>query len=161
GAKLPDALSAGLRLHVVMSKEAADATALWAVHTYLMDVLNTSPKLATASPEKGCGKTTLLDVLGILTRCPLPTANATPAAIFRAIEIARPTLLIDEADTFLKDKSDLRGILNSGHRRNSAYVVRAVPIGDGYEPRMFSTWAAVGFAMIGRAPETLEDRSIP
>jgi Protein of unknown function (DUF3631) len=82
-------------------------------------------------------------------------------AIFRAIEIARPTLLIDEADTFLNDKSDLHGILNSGHRRNSAYVLRAVSIGDGYEPRKFSTWAAVAFAMIGRAPETLEDRSIP
>jgi hypothetical protein len=28
-----------------------------------------------------------------------------------------PTLLIDEADTFLKDNDELRGVLNTGHRR--------------------------------------------
>ena len=85
GAALLNGLVAALMRHVIMSKAAADATALWIVHTYLMDVFNTSPKLAITSPEKQCGKTTLLDILGIVTRCPLPTANATPAVIFRVI----------------------------------------------------------------------------
>jgi putative DNA primase/helicase len=159
GAELLDDFSAALRQHVIMSKEAADATALWIVHTYLIDVIDTSPRLAITSPEKGCGKTTLLDILGIVTRCPLPTANATPASVFRVIEMSRPTLLIDEADTFLDNRSELRGILNSGHRRGTAYVLRTV--GDEHEPRKFSTWAAVAIAMIGRLPGTLEDRSIP
>jgi putative DNA primase/helicase len=159
GAELLNGLCAALRRHVVISKEAADATALWVVHTYLLDALNTSPRLAITSPDKQCGKTTLLDILGTVTRCPLPTANATPAAIFRAIEMARPTLLIDEADTFLDNRSELRGILNSGHGRGTAYVLRTV--GDDYEPRQFSTWAAMAIAKIGRLPATLEDRSIP
>jgi hypothetical protein len=36
----------------------------------------------------------------------------------------RPTLLIDEADTFLQGNDELRGILNSGYTRKTAYVVR-------------------------------------
>jgi putative DNA primase/helicase len=159
GAALLNGLVAAPMRHVIMSKAAADATALWIAHTYLMEVFNTSPKLATTSPEKQCGKTTLLDILGIVTRCPLPTANATPAVIFRVIEKVRPTVLIDEGDTFLKDKGELLGILNSGQRRNTAYILRSV--GDDHEPRKFSTWAAVAIAMIGRLPPTLEDRSIP
>jgi Bifunctional DNA primase/polymerase, N-terminal len=60
GAELLDGLYAAVTRHVVMSKEAAVATALWIVHTHLMDVFNTSPNLAITSPEKECGKTTLL-----------------------------------------------------------------------------------------------------
>ena len=159
GADLLNSFSAALTRDVIMSKEAADATALWIVHTFLMDVFNISPMLAITSPEKRCGKSTLLDILGLVTRCPLPTANATPAANIRVVEMYRPTLLIDEADTFLDNRSELRGILNSGHRRGTAYVLRTV--GDDHEPRKFSTWAAVAIAMIGRLPGTLEDRSIP
>jgi putative DNA primase/helicase len=93
GVDLLNALSAELRRHVIMSKEAADATALWILHTFLLEVFNTSPRLAITSPERQCGKTTLIDILGLVTRCPLPTANATPASIFRVIEMYRPTPL--------------------------------------------------------------------
>ena len=108
-------------------------------------------------PEKQCGKTTTLDVLGELVARPLPTSNATTAAIFRTIEIAKPTLLIDEADTFLAENEGLRGVLNSGHRRGGQ-ILRTV--GDDHEPRLFATWAPAAIAMIGRLPDTLEDRSV-
>ena len=71
-------------------------------------------QLAFTSPEKRCGKTTALDAVGLVACRPLVTANVTAAAIFRTIEAAGPTLLIDEADTFLRDNEDLRGILNAG-----------------------------------------------
>jgi hypothetical protein len=109
------------------------------------------------SPEKGCGKTTALDVLKELVARPLPTANVTPAAVFRTVELVSPTLLIDEADTFLKENEELRGILNSGHRKGTP-IIRTV--GDDYEPRQFSTWSPAAIAMIGRLPATLDDRSI-
>jgi hypothetical protein len=102
-------------------------------------------------------KTTTLDVLECLVSRPLPTANATASAIFRIVEQARPTLLIDEADTFLKENDELRGILNTGHRRGGQ-VLRTV--GDDHEPRQFSTWAPAAIAMIGRLPDTLNDRSV-
>jgi hypothetical protein len=71
--------------------------------------------------------------------------------------MAKPTLLIDEADTFLKENDELRGILNAGHRKGGQ-VTRTV--GDDYEPRQFSTWTPAAVAMIGRLPDTLEDRSV-
>jgi hypothetical protein len=79
------------------------------------------------------------------------------SAIFRIVERDAPTLLIDEADTFLKENDELRGILNTGHRRGGQ-VTRTV--GDDHEPRLFSTWAPVAIAMIGQLPATLDDRSI-
>ncbi|MGH9353223.1 MAG: DUF3631 domain-containing protein, partial [Terriglobia bacterium] len=69
-----------------------------------------------------------------------------------------PTLLIDEADTFLRDSDELRGVLNSGHRRRSAVVIRTV--GDDFEPRQFCTWAPKAIALIGKLPPTLADRSL-
>ena len=75
---------------------------------------------------KRCGKTTALHVLAALVHRPLPAANVTAAALFRSVEQFRPTLLIDEADSFLRDREELRGVLNSGHVRASAVVVRTV-----------------------------------
>jgi hypothetical protein len=90
---------------------------LWVAHTYLLDRFLVSPRLGVRSPTKGCGKTLLLDVLGRLVLRPLPAANVTSSAIFRVIEGHCPTLLVDEADTFLYDNDELRGVLNSGHRK--------------------------------------------
>lgn len=157
GADLLNELSAGIRRHVVMHDHAADTAALWAVHTYLFDCFGISPRLAITSPEKRCGKTTALDVLSCLVSRPLPTANASASAIFRVIELQRPTLLIDEADTFLPENEELRGILNSGHRQGGS-VVRTV--GEQFEPRSFSTYAPCAIALIGKLPSTIADRSV-
>jgi hypothetical protein len=141
-----------------MSDHATDTVALWVVHTYLLDSFAISPRLAVTSPEKGCGKTTVLDLLSQLVWRPLSTANASAAAIFRVVEMTQPTLLIDEADTFLMERQDLRGVLNSGHRLGGS-VIRTV--GDEFEPRSFSTYSACAIAMIGKLPATLADRSVP
>jgi hypothetical protein len=63
---------------------------------------------------------------------PLGVANISNAALFRTIELVQPTLLIDEADTFLRDNDDLRGALNAGHKRGGQ-VIRCV--GDDADPR--------------------------
>jgi len=158
GAELLDALAISIRQHVVMFDHAAETVALWAVHTHLIDCFGISPRLAITSPEKGCGKTTVLDVVARLVYRPLPTANASAAAIFRVVELQRPTLLIDEADTFLPENEELRGILNSGHRHGGS-VIRTV--GEEFEPRSFSTYSACAIALIGKLPATLADRSVP
>jgi hypothetical protein len=158
GATLLDALVAHLRRYVVLMEGAAEVIALWIVHTYLLDNFGTSPRLAITSPEKNCEKTTLLDVIARLVWRPLPTADASTAAVFRVVEMKQPTLLIDEADTFLRQNDELRGILNSGHRRGGS-VIRTV--GEDHEPRKFSTYSACAIAMIGRLPGTLADRSVP
>lgn len=147
-----------IREHVMLPSAAADAAAIWVVHTYAHELARISPILAATSPEKRCGKTTLLSVLAELARRPLPASNISPPALFRTTEKYRPTLLIDEADTFLRQNDELRGVLNSGHTRELAYVIRTA--GDDFEPRRFTTWAPKAIALIGNLPPTLADRAI-
>src|SRR5271169_1215879 len=158
GAKLLDELSATIRRYMVMAVEAVHTVALWVLFTYLLDAFETSPRLAITAPQKRCGKTTLLSLLYQLTWRPLAAANLTPAVAFRVIEAARPTLLIDETDTFVRENDELRGVLNSGHSRATAFVIRCQ--GEDNQPRCFSTWAAIALAGIGKLPTTLADRSI-
>ena len=157
GAALLDSIAEAIRRFVVLSDHCRDTAALWALHSCLIDCFLVSPRLAISSPAKQCGKTTLLDVLACLVLRPLPTANVTSSAVFRVVEAHRPTLLVDEADTFLRDNDELRGIINSGHRRGGS-VLRTV--GDDHEPRAFSTYSACAIALIGNLPDTLHDRSV-
>lgn len=157
GATLLDSIAGAAGQHVIMPDYSRDTAALWVVHSYLIDCSLVSPRLAIHSPVKRCGKTTLLDVLGRLVLRPLPTANVTASAMFRVVEAYRPALLVDEADTFLRDNDELRGIINSGHRLGGS-VLRTVD--DDHEPRSFSTYSACAIALIGKLPETLQDRSV-
>lgn len=160
GAELLGDLSQTVRRFVVLPAYAADAAALWVLFTYCIHAVSVAPILAVSSPEKRCGKSTLLSLLVRLAFRPLQSSNITPSAVFRSIEAWSPTLIIDEADTFLRTSEEMRGVLNSGHSRDSAFVIRNVGLGDNYEPRRFSTWGAKAIALIGKLPDTLHDRAI-
>jgi putative DNA primase/helicase len=83
----------------------------------------------------------------------------TTAGIFPGIERYRPTMLIDEADTFIDAGDEMAGILNSGHQPETAFVWRCD--GDDHEPRGFSTWSPLAIARIGDdLPAPLRSRSI-
>lgn len=142
---------------------AATAAALWTLHTYAHDAAHVSPLLAITSPQPRCGKTTFLTLLSALVPRALFSSNVSPSVIFRAIERYRPTLLVDEADTFLTSRDaneELRGVLNSGHNRAAARVLRSVKVADSWEVEVCSTWAAKAVALIGALPPTLADRSV-
>jgi putative DNA primase/helicase len=160
GAGILGEISTLIRRHVVFSVEEADAVALWVIHSHAFEVAQIAPRLLIKSPEKRCGKTTLLSTLSHLVRKPLPTSGITPAALFRIIEDTRPSLLIDEADTFISGNDDIRRLINSGHSRETAHVTLTVVVGDNHEPRQFSTWAPMALAGIGKLPGTIEDRGI-
>lgn len=159
GATLLIELTATFRRFLALPKHADAACALWVLHTHAFEASPITPRLAITSPEKRCGKTTLLELVGALVAKPQMASNISAAAVFRTIELCRPTLLIDEADTFLGENEELRGVLNSGHRR-SGEVIRVRERDGELEPVVFSTWAPVAIAMIGKLPGTLEDRSI-
>jgi len=175
GQLLLDDLVKVLRRFVVLPKFAAETLALWSLHTYVFELREISTYIGLESPEKRCGKTTLLSVLSELVNNPVVAANISPPAFFRLIEEARPTLLIDEADTLLKGNDELRGILNAGYTRKGAYVVRvgqSTSAGEkpeeeaaeegGARTRLarFSCWCPKIMVAIGRLPETLSDRCI-
>ncbi len=113
-----------IKRHVVLPEAAATALAVWVLHTYVYELRDTVAYVAIESPEKRCGKTTLLTVLGAMANKPLIASNVTVGALFRAIDTCRPTLLIDEADTFLAGNTTMRGVINSGNTWRTAYVLR-------------------------------------
>ena len=146
------------RFMVFPSVHEAKAIVLHIIHTHCLDAASCSPILNISSPEKRCGKSTLLSVLQQLANRPLIASSISSAAVFRSIEKWKPTLILDESDTFLPDNDEIRGVINSGHTRESAYVIRCT--GDDHEPNRFSTWCPKIIAGIGHLPETVEDRSI-
>ena len=133
--------------------------ALWVLHTHCFDAFDISPRLVFRSPVHGCGKTTTLTLLEGLVHEPLASSNVTSAVIFRFIEKGRYTLIIDEVDSFIDHHAELTNILNSGHERAMARVLRC-DVGNNNEPRSYSTWAPVAIAKIGALTPTLESRSI-
>jgi putative DNA primase/helicase len=158
GAPLLDALQATYARFVILPSGAAAALALWTLHTYTMDAWDITPYMVLSSPQKRSGKSTTLVVASALCYKVLTTNNISPAALFRTMEHCAPTLLIDEADTFARENDELRGVLNSGHTRRTAFVIRTV--GENHEPRQFCTWGAKMIAGIGALPETIRDRAI-
>lgn len=157
---LLDEIVAAVQRHVIVDRSAAIAIALYVILTYCVDAIDCCPILGIESPEKRCGKTTLLDLLTRLVYRPTPAANISTATIYRLIEAIRPTFLLDEVDTFLSAIPDMVGILNSGHQRATAFVWRTEAVGDEWKPEKFSTWAPKIIAQIGKLPDTLRDRSI-
>ncbi|MER9596082.1 DUF3631 domain-containing protein [Mesorhizobium sp. M0244] len=162
GAALLDEMTRAILTYVDLTEHEATAVAFWVMHTHLTDVAEHSPRLHLTSPVKRCGKTVLLNVIKLLVPKPQTMENTSVAALFRLIALAQPTILIDEADSFLSgrdhaDRDDLRGILNAGHRPGGC-VLRTT--GDEHTVAKFPVYGAVAIAGIGHLPPTLTDRSI-
>lgn len=159
GVELADEICGIFKKYLFLPAGAADALTMWILHTYAMECFDFTPRLCITSPEPRCGKTTLLSLLEYLSFKPINVSSITPAAMFRIIEQYQPTLMIDEADTFLNNNDDLRGIINTGYKRDGK-VIRAESTGKKFEPKTFNCFAACAIAAIGKIPETIKDRGI-
>ena len=69
--------------------------AAFVVSTWFIEDLAVAPYLALVGPPRS-GKTTLLQVLNLVCRRPLLTADITSAAFYEVYEKLTPTLLVDE-----------------------------------------------------------------
>jgi Protein of unknown function (DUF3631) len=103
-------------------------------------------------------------VLDLLVPRPMHTINATAAAVFRAVEDHQPTLLMDEADTYLGplargEHEELRGLINAGHRKG-AVAHRCVGDPAKMQVKAFPAFCAVAIAGIGDLPDTILDRGV-
>jgi hypothetical protein len=157
-ADLLDELCAVYKQHVILPEHTLETMALWVLHAWALDAFDISPFLFFRSPLARCGKTNCLRLINRTGPRTALASNISSAAIFRYVNAHHPTLIVDEADSFFTNNEEVRGILNSGHTRDAAFVIRCV--GDNSEPHKFSTWAAKAVAAIGDLATTLQDRSI-
>jgi hypothetical protein len=104
------------------SEHAHLAHALWIMHTHLMHVWDSTPRIAFLSPEPASGKSRALEVTELLVPNPVSAVNVSPAYLFRKVGNEEGvTILFDEIDTVFgpkaKENEEIRGLLNAGHRR--------------------------------------------
>lgn len=143
-----------LRRYLIIDVYAAMTIVLWALATYFIREIRVAPLLAFLSPTRRCGKTTALGLLRSLVCRPYAASNVTPATLYR-LPALKPTVLIDEIDTFLRSR-ELVGILNGGHTRDAASIARV----EKGKTVSFDTFFMKALFGIGLLPETLADRSI-
>lgn len=161
-AQLLDVITHTIQRFIVLDKHQAQAAALWVTTSWFVDVINCAPIALINAPERACGKTQLLSVMTRLAPRATQLSGISPSVLFRMIECYKPTLFIDEIETVLKDNEDLRGLINAGHTRDSAYVWRSVAKGDDFEPKRFTVWGMKAIAGINaiKLAETVTSRAI-
>jgi hypothetical protein len=122
---------------------------LWGVATWFIDAFRAVPYLHITAPLKNSGKSNLLDVVSSYSYRPLAASDITGSALFRVIEMCRPTLFIDEVDELSgkADSNGLTGLLNDGYK-STGRVVRCV--GDNHEPRQFNVFGFKALCGIGQ-----------
>lgn len=153
GATLLDEVKRTFERFVVLPEGGAVTAALWLAFAHAHDAFQVSPILTLSSAIKRSGKSQFIQgVLRCLVPNPLAASNVTAASVFHAVESRKPTLLLDEADTWLTIDEQMRGILNAGHTRAGAFVLRVA--GE------FSVWCPKALALIGDPPSTIRDRSL-
>jgi Protein of unknown function (DUF3631) len=142
---------------------------LWVAHTHAIEAAYATPYLHVHSPVPRSGKSTLLEVLASLVARPYGAANITPAALFRLVDVDKPTLLLDEIDAQFQSDPEtagaMRSIINAGYRRGSGSKVTHCE-GREHLPRSFETFCPKALAGIDDPYRSIvhastRDRTVP
>jgi hypothetical protein len=86
-----------LKQYVVLDEKYYDVATSWIIATYLRWAAPYAELLIIRKPGFGSGGSTLLKVVRLLSARPIKLiANATPAAFYRVVDFAMPTVALDE-----------------------------------------------------------------
>lgn len=131
---------------------------LWSLGTYFFPLFETYPYIYFGGLKRS-GKTKTLTLTSLITFNAIFSSNMTSSSLFRLIENARSTLLIDETEG-LNDprrKQDFRSILLAGYKKGSL-VYRTHK--DKHVPEGFEVYSPKMIANIRGLEDVLEDRCI-
>jgi putative DNA primase/helicase len=164
GTRLLADISDAIGRYMIMTKDQRDAVALWIVHTYTHDFRDYSPLLVVTSPEPGCAKTRLEEVLERIVLKPLTMSGLTAASLVNIIDEHHPTVLIDEYDAILngdREKAEaIRACVDAAHKRSGAFIIKMVQVGDGWTPRKFFIYTPIALAGIDKPQRTIIERGV-
>ena len=165
-----DRINHFIRRFLVLPNESDySIVSLWIAHTYFTHKIKTTPRLAIISPEYGCGKSRVLEVLESLTFKGEKLDHHTRSYLMRTVDLIReeftrpPTLLIDEIDSVFRAKSEegeaTRAFANTGYRATGFYGITE---GDSKKtPTKFRTFAPMALAGKGEVlPESVMTRAV-
>jgi putative DNA primase/helicase len=131
---------------------------VWILHTYVYDEFEFTPYLNIISPEHGCGKTTVGDVLSALGHRATSPMSGSAAVLRRKIASERPTLILDEWDSLEPSmRRACQNLLNTGFRQDGSYSM--VDKGRVVNLSTFCPKAIIGRAIV-QLPQATQSRCI-
>ena len=138
-----------------------DLLAIWIIGTYFHHLFNSYPYLYVGG-VKASGKTKVLTLTYCLAFNSIFSNNMTTSVIYRLIQNARSTLLIDETEK-LSDPDrahEFRSILLSGYKPGPLVYRTERSTKDKLVPQGFEVYAPKMLANIRGLEDVLEDRCI-
>jgi len=97
-----------------------DLVSLWIIGTYFHRLFAAYPYLWIHG-IKGSGKTTLGDVIRVLSFNSIKVTNTSLSATFRAVESTSGTFILDEGERINRDE-ELRLLFNAGYKRGEGAI---------------------------------------
>lgn len=136
-----------------------DYLTAWIIGTYFFPIFNYYPYLHLTG-TKNVGKSKTMSLLACLCFNAVASASMTAAALFRAVDSWRCTVLMDETEYLhQREFTDKRLILNGGFQKGS-YVSRTEKDGDKYRVRQLHNYCPKAFASIEGLDDVLASRAV-
>ena len=136
---------------------------LWMLGTYLFPLFNSFPYFYVQG-LKNTGKSKLITLFSLCSFNGLNAGSITSSALFRVIDIYRPTLCLDEAE-FLsnpKNVSEINYLLLNGYKKGAEAIrsMQQSEKGGDYKPLSFYLYSPKVIANIGGIDDVIESRCI-
>jgi len=138
-----------------------DVVCCWLLGTYMYTLFDAYGYLALLGPM-GSGKTKLGEILEQLAFNPIRTSSITPAILYRSVEIAGCTLILDEQDALRATKvsDDRLGLLRDGYKKGGT-VLRTKELARDGAPLLFNVYSPKVIITTSDMEGMLADRCIP
>jgi len=146
--------------HLFLPDEALyDVVTSWVFASWLPELWITVPYLFFFGPVAS-GKTRGLEILQRLAYRGILSSNISSAALFRACEQWKPTIILDETEIYSKsERYEVIGLLNSGYRKGQ-FAVRVKNSEEGAVLEVFDVFGFKAMAGTQGLAQALESRSI-
>lgn len=170
GHELADKIREFYTRYVVLGNVHAEvAVTLWALHTWVLECFEVTPRLAFISVERSSGKTRALEILEVISYEGNLMVSFSTSWLFRSINAADgervPTMLFDEADNYFYGKlndtqREILAFLNVGYKRGGKVGRSDISSNNKVTPETYGSFCPLAIGSIHNLPDTLQSRSV-